>query len=96
MLNGYIACIGGGDDDNAQSIIDDLLGATITRSQEVLSDRYIDPRLDLCRQYVDKGQRHTALIMQCSTVSGAIEGDEPSLRVAYVEDDNAEFIAEGR
>jgi len=60
MLNGYIASIGGGDDDNAQSIIDDLLGATITRSQEVLSDRYIDPRLDLCRQYVDKGQRHTA------------------------------------
>jgi len=32
--------------------------------------------------------------MVASTVSGAIEGDEPSLRVAYVEDDEAQFTAE--
>jgi HK97 family phage major capsid protein len=36
----------------------------------------------------------TALIMVASTISGAIEGDEPSLRVAFVEDDNAQFTAE--
>ncbi|CAN5682601.1 hypothetical protein BH10ACT9_BH10ACT9_18140 [soil metagenome] len=36
-----------------------------------------------------------SLILQASTVSGAIEGDEPSLRVAYVDDDAAEYIAEG-
>jgi hypothetical protein len=36
----------------------------------------------------------TALIMVASTVSGAIEGDEPSLRLAYVEDDEAQFTAE--
>src|SRR5262249_46739649 len=36
-----------------------------------------------------------ALLLQCSTVSGVIEGDEPSLRVAYVDDDQAEFVAEG-
>jgi HK97 family phage major capsid protein len=35
-----------------------------------------------------------ALILQCSTVSGAIEGDAPSVRVAYVDDDDALFVAE--
>jgi HK97 family phage major capsid protein len=36
-----------------------------------------------------------ALILKCSTVSGSIEGDEPSLRVAFVDDDEAQFTAEG-
>jgi HK97 family phage major capsid protein len=36
-----------------------------------------------------------ALILQCSTVSGEVLGDEPSLRVAYVDDDQAQFTAEG-
>ncbi|CAN5388913.1 hypothetical protein BH10ACT9_BH10ACT9_58180 [soil metagenome] len=36
-----------------------------------------------------------ALILQASTVSGSIEGDEPSLRVAYVDDDDALYVAEG-
>lgn len=35
-----------------------------------------------------------ALILQCSTVAGAVEGDAPAVRVAYVEDDTAEFVAE--
>jgi len=30
-----------------------------------------------------------ALIFQCSTVAGEIEGDEPVMRVAYVDDDQA-------
>jgi HK97 family phage major capsid protein len=37
----------------------------------------------------------SALILQASTVSGSIEGDEPSVRVAYVNDDEAQFTAEG-
>jgi HK97 family phage major capsid protein len=36
-----------------------------------------------------------ALILQCSTVAGEIEGDEPVMRVAYVDDDQAQFTAEG-
>lgn len=36
-----------------------------------------------------------ALILQTSTVSGSIEGDEPAVRVVYVDDDEAAFIAEG-
>src|SRR5690606_37912651 len=36
-----------------------------------------------------------ALINQCSTVSGVVEGDAPSLRVAYIDDDEAVFKAEG-
>lgn len=36
-----------------------------------------------------------ALYVQCSTVSGSIEGDAPSVRVAYVTDDEATFTAEG-
>ena len=36
-----------------------------------------------------------ALILQTSTVSGRIEGDEPVVRVIYVDDDEAEFVAEG-
>jgi HK97 family phage major capsid protein len=36
-----------------------------------------------------------ALILQCSTVSGEVDGDEPSLRVAFVDDDEAQFSAEG-
>lgn len=35
-----------------------------------------------------------ALILQCSTVAGAVEGDAPSVRVAYINDDEATFIAE--
>lgn len=36
-----------------------------------------------------------ALILQHSTVGGVIEGDRPSLRVAYVTDDAAQFTGEG-
>lgn len=37
-----------------------------------------------------------ALILNTSTVSGTIEGDEPSLRVAYVADsESADYVAEG-
>ena len=36
-----------------------------------------------------------ALILQCSTVAGAVDGDAPSVRVAYIDDDEATFIAEG-
>jgi len=36
-----------------------------------------------------------ALVLQTSTVSGAIQGDEPTLRVAYVDDAQADFVAEG-
>jgi HK97 family phage major capsid protein len=36
-----------------------------------------------------------AAIFYASTVSGRIEGDQPSLRVAYIVDDDAEFVAEG-
>ncbi|CAM4364673.1 hypothetical protein MB901379_04727 [Mycobacterium basiliense] len=32
--------------------------------------------------------------MQTSTVAGTIEGDKPSLHVAYVDDADAEFVAE--
>jgi HK97 family phage major capsid protein len=35
-----------------------------------------------------------ALILQTSTVSGEINGDKPSLHVAYVDDADAEFVAE--
>jgi hypothetical protein len=35
-----------------------------------------------------------ALIYQCSTISGVIEGDAPSLRVGYVVDDDAELVPE--
>jgi hypothetical protein len=35
-----------------------------------------------------------ALIMQASTVANAVEGDAPSVRVAYVDDDGAQFTAE--
>lgn len=35
-----------------------------------------------------------ALILQTSTVSGQIDGDKPSLHVAYVDDADAEFVAE--
>lgn len=36
-----------------------------------------------------------ALILQCSTVAGRVEGDAPVVRVAYVEDDEAQITAEG-
>ena len=36
-----------------------------------------------------------ALINLCSTVAGVIEGDEPVMRVAYVDDDLATYVAEG-
>lgn len=35
-----------------------------------------------------------ALIMATSTVSGTIDGDKPSLHVAYVDDADADFVAE--
>jgi HK97 family phage major capsid protein len=35
-----------------------------------------------------------ALILQCSTRAGSVEGDAPSVRVAYVNDDEAVFKAE--
>lgn len=35
-----------------------------------------------------------ALIMRTSTVAGSIEGDKPVLHVAYIDDDDAEFVAE--
>lgn len=35
-----------------------------------------------------------ALINRCSLVAGSIEGDAPSVRVAYINDDVATFIAE--
>lgn len=36
-----------------------------------------------------------ALILTMTTVAGAIEGDEPVVRVAYVDDDEAQFTSEG-
>ncbi|MGW4636864.1 phage major capsid protein [Nocardia sp. NPDC004415] len=36
-----------------------------------------------------------ALIMQVSTIAGSVEGDSPVVRVAYVDDDDAQFTAEG-
>ena len=36
-----------------------------------------------------------ALIMQTSTVAGRVEGDAPAVRVAYVDDAEATFTAEG-
>ncbi|QWS34045.1 phage major capsid protein [Curtobacterium aetherium] len=36
-----------------------------------------------------------ALVLQTSTVAGSIEGDEPAVRVAYVDDADAQFTAEG-
>lgn len=36
-----------------------------------------------------------AVIFAASTVSGRIEGDQPALRVAYVVDDDADFVDEG-
>lgn len=35
-----------------------------------------------------------AAILQATTVSGSVEGDAPSVRVAYVKDDTAQFTAE--
>lgn len=36
-----------------------------------------------------------ALIMQTSTVSGTVEGDDPVVRVVYVDDDTADIVPEG-
>ncbi|XTP33130.1 phage major capsid protein [Mycobacterium sp. TJFP1] len=36
-----------------------------------------------------------ALIIQCSTKAGVIEGDQPVVRVAWIDDAAAEFVAEG-
>lgn len=36
-----------------------------------------------------------SLILQTSTVSGSVEGDAPAVRVAYVDDAAATFVAEG-
>ncbi|MGH3265309.1 MAG: phage major capsid protein, partial [Trebonia sp.] len=35
-----------------------------------------------------------ALILKCATPGGIVEGDSPSVRVAYVDDDEAQFTAE--
>lgn len=35
-----------------------------------------------------------ALVLQLSTIAGRLEGDEPVVRVAYVDDADAEFVAE--
>lgn len=35
-----------------------------------------------------------ALILRASVVAGAVEGDAPSVRVAYITDDSAQFVAE--
>lgn len=35
-----------------------------------------------------------ALLMSCSTIAGAIEGDQPSVRCGYLVDDEATFVAE--
>ncbi len=35
-----------------------------------------------------------ALILQCSTKAGEVDGDMPAVRVAFVDDDNATFVAE--
>ena len=37
----------------------------------------------------------SAAIFVASTVRGRIEGDAPAMRVAYIVDDTAEFVAEG-
>lgn len=37
----------------------------------------------------------TALILECSTLAGTVEGDDPAVRVGYVDDDQAQFTAEG-
>ncbi len=36
-----------------------------------------------------------ALVNQCTTVAGSIEGDAPVVKVAYIDDDAADFVAEG-
>ena len=36
-----------------------------------------------------------ALILQCSTQAGSIEGDAPSVKVAFITDDDAQFTPEG-
>jgi hypothetical protein len=37
----------------------------------------------------------TAAILVASSVVGRIEGDQPAVRVAYIDDDTADFVAEG-
>src|SRR6185312_10570727 len=36
-----------------------------------------------------------AAILQATTVSGVVDGDAPSVRAAYINDDTAQFTAEG-
>ena len=36
-----------------------------------------------------------ALILQCTTVGADVEGDAPAVRVAYIDDDQAQLSAEG-
>lgn len=36
-----------------------------------------------------------AAILQCTTVGGRVEGDAPAVRAAYIDDDDAQFTAEG-
>lgn len=36
-----------------------------------------------------------AIILQASTVAGEVEGDAPSVRVQYIDDASADFVAEG-
>jgi len=37
----------------------------------------------------------TALLLQCATHVGTVEGDAPAVRVGYITDDNAAFVNEG-
>lgn len=37
----------------------------------------------------------TALILETSSVCGSIEGDDPAVRVAFIDDADANFVAEG-
>lgn len=46
-------------------------------------------------EFAPKDVLPQALILQCSSVVGKIEGDEPVVRVAFVDDAEAEFTPEG-
>lgn len=63
--------------------------ATITTSTSETGwspDLYTYPALDVIPD---------ALVLTTSTVTGEIEGDEPAVRVPYIDDDTAGFFAEG-
>lgn len=45
--------------------------------------------------HTSAGSVPDALILKISTVAGHIEGDEPTIRVQYIDDATADFVAEG-